>query len=185
MLLLCPCQINQQNLSSFTFLFVPYSFSPSQTALQTAWFSSSGAGASWWVGGSLNLLLSSPLWSQTMLDVAWRDGGYTSMNELFNSAPTCTKGNVFRPSYLCALVGEVASRSCWRNRWALWAPKSRKRRARRWGWEREEEGEASCPPSSSASSPSSSRCRGRRGTMRPASGESCASPLSLSSCQDL
>lgn len=88
-------------------------------------------------------------------------------------------------SYLCTLVGEVASRSCWRNLWAPCTPKSRKRRASRWGWEREEEGESSCPPSPCSSSPPSSRGSGGRGTMRPASGESCASPLSLSSCQDL
>lgn len=88
-------------------------------------------------------------------------------------------------SYLGALVGEVVSGSCWRKRWVQCAPKSRKRRARRWGWVREEDGESTCPPSLTSSSPSSSRGSRGRGTMRPASGESWASPFSLSSCQDL
>lgn len=76
----------------FTLLFSPYSSSPSQTVLQTAWFSSSGAEASWWVGGSLNLLLASPLWNQTMHAAAWGDRGHTSRTELpHNSAVTGTK----------------------------------------------------------------------------------------------
>ncbi len=88
---------NKHFYDHITILFSPYSSSPSQTALQTVWFSSSGAEASWWVGGSPSLLLSSPLWSQTTLAVAWHDRGYMSMNELptnstksHSSAPTRT-----------------------------------------------------------------------------------------------
>lgn len=118
-----------------------------------------------------------------MLASAWRYISVNNRSENWRCDLKFKYGCAYH--YLCALVGEVASRSCWRNRWALCAPKSRKRRARRWGWEREEEGESSCPPSRSSSSPSSSRGSRGRGTMRPARGESCASPLSLSSCQDL
>lgn len=53
-----------------------------------------------------------------MLDVAWRDGGYTSMNELFNSAPTCTEGNVFRSDYRRMFSAHRTS-VLW---WVRWRP---------------------------------------------------------------